>query len=129
MGKSLKLLICAVIVCILGYLVYFLNSALPIGTGYSAKYVCSQVFLANRNPATVFKNEVLPTHPLFRLVSPRVDYENRTVTSKALGFWKPMTAVYREGCGCTLAVDTSRDQLLDQAKNILAPEFSRPLLP
>ncbi len=54
-----------------------------------------------------------------------MDYEKKTVTAKAFGFWKPMIAVYREGCGCTLAVDTSRDELLDQAKDIVPANFQR----
>ena len=106
------------IICILGGAVYFLNGALPIGTGYSAKYLCSQVFLAGRDPGQVFDEEVKPTHPLFSVVSPRVDYENKTVTAKAFGFWKSMTAVYREGCGCTLAVGISAEALSAQTVNI-----------
>jgi CubicO group peptidase (beta-lactamase class C family) len=110
---------------ILGSVVCFLNGALPIGTGYSAKYLCSQVFLADRNPKLVFETDIKPTHFLFRPVTHRVDYERKTVTAKAFGFWKPMTAVYREGCGCTLIVDTTRDELLAQAKDIVLPRFER----
>ncbi|MDA3915955.1 MAG: hypothetical protein PF690_03175 [Deltaproteobacteria bacterium] len=96
-----------------------------IGTGYSAKYICSQVFLADRNPDLVFENDIKPTHPLFRPIRSSVDYENKTVTSKAFGFWKPMTAVYREGCGCILAIDTTREELLEQTRNISLFKFQR----
>lgn len=125
MKRIVKWSITVVIVGLLGVGVYFLNGALPIGTGYSAKYICSQVFLADRNPRLVFEQDVKPTHRLFRPVTTKVDYEKKTVTAKAFGFWKPMTAVYREGCGCTLAVDTSRDELLDQAKDIVPANFQR----
>lgn len=116
--KVFKWLSAALIICILGGAVYFLNGALPIGTGYSAKYLCSQVFLANREPGQVFDDEIKPTHPLFSVVSPRVDYENKTVTAKAFGFWKSMTAVYREGCGCTLAVGISAEALSAQTVSL-----------
>jgi hypothetical protein len=118
MIRKLKWVISAVVISSIGFGIYFLNDALVIGTGYSAKYICSQVFLADRNPDLVFTNEIKPTHPLFQPIRSRVDYENKTVTSKAFGFWKPMTAVYREGCGCTLAIDTTREELLEQTGNI-----------
>jgi len=125
MKRKLKWLAGVAILCSIGFGVYFLNGALPIGTGYSAKYICSQVFLADRDPELVFEKEVKPTHLLFQLVKPRVNYENKTVTSKAFGFWKPMTAVYRKGCGCTLAVDASLDELRDQTKQLSLPELQR----
>lgn len=125
MKRTLKWMVGAVLAAGIGFVIYFLNGALPIGTGYSAKYLCSQIFLAGRNLEVVFENEIKPTHVLFWPVSSRVDYETKTVTSKAFGFWKPMTAVYREGCGCTLAVDTTRDELLAQAKEISPIPFQR----
>ena len=106
--------------------VYYLNHALPIGTGYSAKYVCSQVFLAGREPEPVFNIDVRPANPLFRLVSTQVNYENKTVTAKGLGFFSARTAVYREGCGCTLAVETDRDALLEQARDLRSATPQRP---
>jgi len=118
MFGKLKWLGLFILVLVVGSGIYFLNEALPIGTGYSAKYVCSQVFLADRDPKVVFENEVKPTHPLFAPVKIKVDRKKKQVTAAAFGFWKPMTAVYREGCGCTLVVDTTREQLLNQAENI-----------
>ncbi len=110
---------------IVGFVIYFLNGALPIGTGYSAKYVCSQIFLADRDPDLVFENDVRPSHLLFAIVKPIIDFKNKPVTSKAFGFWKPMTAVYREGCGCTLLVDATRDELLNQTQNLKPFDFKR----
>ncbi len=102
----------------IGIGIYFLNSALIVGSGYSSKYLCSQVFLADRNPDLVFKNDVLPTHPLFRFITNTVDRDNKTVTATAFGFLSKATAVYRDGCGCTLTVDSSRDDLLEQSKGL-----------
>lgn len=112
----------------IGYAVYFLNAAMPTATGYSAKYICSQVFLADRDPVAVFENDVKPTHPLFAVVKAKIDREEKTVTAKGFGFWNPMTAVYREGCGCTLAVDSSREELLKQAQGLIPQKTGNPHL-
>jgi len=129
MKLKIKWLLISLTIGIMVFVVYFLNGVLPIATGYSAKYLCSQVFIADRNAEQVFENDIKPSHLLFSLVSPKVDYENKTVTSKAFGFWKPMTAVYRNGCGCTLAVDTTRTELLNQAKEISIPDVKREAVP
>ena len=111
--------IAVILLIALGYGIYFIDSAMPIGNGYAAKYICSQVFLAGRNDGYVFENEVKPANPLFSLVSHSVDYKNKTVTAKGFGFRKPITAVYRDGFGCTLAIDSTRDELLKQAHGAL----------
>ena len=125
MKRKMKWVSGIVFLCVMGFGVYFLDGALPIGTGYSAKYICSQVFLAGRNPDQVFERDVKPTHVLFQLIRPMVDEKNKTVTAAAFGFWKPMTAMYREGCGCTLIVDTDRDKLKSQMNNMSLYEFKR----
>ena len=120
---------CVVMLLLLGFAIYYLDGAMPIGSGYSAKYVCSQVFLAGRDPDRVFKNDVQPTNPLFLLFSNEVDHKLKTVTSKGLGFWHPKTAVFREGFGCTLAIDTSREELMQQAQGAIpqsSPDMEKP---
>ncbi len=99
----------------IGYGVYYIDTALPIGNGYAAKYLCSQTFLAGRDHDAIYNDEVRPTNILFALVKPSVDVANRSVTARALGFRKPLTAVYREGYGCTLAVGVSPGDLRRQA--------------
>ncbi|MFA5903277.1 MAG: serine hydrolase [Desulfobacula sp.] len=125
MKRKIKWMFGIVFLCVMGFGVYFLDGALPIGTGYSAKYICSQVFLAGKNPEQVFEKDVKPTHALFQVVRPVVDVTNKMVTAAAFGFWKPMTAVYREGCGCTLIVDTDRDKLKSQMNKMSLYEFKR----
>lgn len=122
--KKILLFLGIIMVGIIGFCIFFLNAAMPTGTGYSAKYICSQVFLANRDPATVFENDVKPTHPLFGAIKTEVNRENKTVTAKGFGFWSPMTAVYRDGCGCTLAVDTPIEELLNQSKGFIPQQKS-----
>jgi len=116
--KKLLYMLAAALVCALGYGVYYIDTALPIGNGYAAKYVCSQVFIDGRDPVYVFEKEVKPTNILFSLVGVDVDYANKSVTGKALGFRKPLTAVYREGLGCTLAIDVTREELVNQAAGL-----------
>ncbi|MCG8563560.1 MAG: beta-lactamase family protein [Desulfobacterales bacterium] len=126
MKSILKWSLCILVLVPVAGALYYLDHALPIGTGYSAKYICSQLFLAQRDPDQVFREDVKPTNPLFRLVSIRVNYEGQSVTARALGFWKPMTALYRDGCGCTLAVGTELDALRDQARGLGSEQPPRP---
>ena len=82
---------------VLGGCVY-LNSLMPIITGYAAKNLASDVFVSGREPADV---EALDLHFSFiKFTRNRVDYENRTVTSRFL--WSKSTALYRDGYGVTL---------------------------
>lgn len=79
---------------------------LRIGDGYAAKIVCSNVFIAGRNPDQVLAEDVqAPGHPLLRFVSVSVDREQRSVTAHIFGFAAPAEAVYREGLGCTSLPD------------------------
>ena len=117
--KKLVYVIAAALVCALVYGARYVDTALPIGNGYAAKYVCSQVFLDGRDPVYVFEKEVKPTNVLFSLVGVDVDRASRTVTGKGLGFRKPLTALYRDRLGCTLVIDATRDELMVQAAGLL----------
>jgi len=115
-----------ILIGVVGYAGYFLNAAMPTTTGYTAKYICSQVFLADRNPDVVFENDIKPTPPLFAVVKTEIDRKEKTVTSQGFGFWSPMTAVCRQGCGCTLAVDSDREELLKQAQGFVPQQKGTP---
>ncbi len=117
--SRLKLTLISLVVVVFSVAFYFLNSAFPIGTGYTAKYICSHVFLANREPKSLFQREIKPTHILFSLVSYEVDYDKKIVTTRALGFLKKTIALYREGVGCTLVIDSSIEELNESSKNII----------
>ena len=112
----------------LGFGIYFINSVLPIGNGYTAKYLCSQVFLSGREDGYVFEHEVKPTNALFSLISHSIDYKDKTVTATGPGFSRPLTAVYRDGFGCTLAIDSTRDELLKQVQGALPRKKHDPYL-
>jgi len=76
----------------------YLNSLMPIITGYAAKNLASAVFISGRDQAEV---EALDLHFSFiQYNKNKVDFENKTVTSRFL--WARSTAIYREGYGVTL---------------------------
>jgi CubicO group peptidase (beta-lactamase class C family) len=79
---------------------------LRVGTGYAAKIVCSNVFLAGRDAEDVLADDVqAPGHPLLRLVGVEVDMDRRLVEARLAGFIAPSVAVYRDGLGCASVPD------------------------
>ena len=93
----LRIVLVLLLAVVLGGCVY-LNSLMPIITGYAAKNLASAVFVSGREPADV---EALDLHFSFiKFTRNRVDFENHTVTSRFL--WSKSTALYRDGYGVTL---------------------------
>ncbi|RKE84290.1 serine hydrolase [Rhizobium sp. AG855] len=79
---------------------------LRVGTGYAAKIVCSNVFLAGRDADDVLADDVqAPGHPLLKLVGIDVDMDRRLVEARLAGVIAPSVAVYREGLGCASVPD------------------------
>jgi CubicO group peptidase (beta-lactamase class C family) len=76
----------------------------PIGSAYAAKILCSGVFVAGRQPASVIAEDILADNTwLLRLVSAHVDRDSRGTSATFLGFAR-RDAQFRRGLGCTLAV-------------------------
>ena len=95
----------------------YLNTLMPIITGYAAKNLASAVFVSGRNQADV---EALDLHFSFiKFDKNKVDYENKTVTSRFL--WARSTAAYREGYGVTLLRGKGKDKA-----SFLAAEYPLP---
>ena len=96
-----KKTLCAIVAILVAILVggcLYLDSLMPIITGYAAKNLASAVFVSGREQAD---DESLDLNFSFiRFTRNKVDYENRTVTSRFL--WRKATAVYRDGWGVTL---------------------------
>ena len=100
----------------------YLNSLMPIITGYAAKNLASAVFVSGREPADV---EALDLHFSFiKFTRNRVDYENHTVTSRFL--WSKSTALYRDGYGVTLLRGRKAMERLKAQAFPLPPEASDP---
>jgi CubicO group peptidase (beta-lactamase class C family) len=76
---------------------------LHVGTGYSAKTICSNVFVAGRNAEDVLRDDVqAPGHPILKLVRMTVDDSAREVRTSLIGGIAPSIAIHRAGYGCTL---------------------------
>ena len=109
--KRILGVVCAVVVAALLGGCIFLNTLTPIITGYAAKNLASAIFISGRNQADV---EALDLHFSFiKFNRNKVDYENKTVTSRFL--WAKSTAVYREGYGVTLLRGKNKKAFLSAA--------------
>ena len=111
---------------------WYLNRAMPVGVGYVAKYLCSSTFVSQRDPDTVFQEDVKPVNPLAHVIQWEVDRDEWSVTASMFGK-VPAKAVYREGCGCTLVrgvpEETVRKQTFygaDPENRSLRPDPGRP---
>ncbi|RUV36789.1 serine hydrolase [Mesorhizobium sp. M7A.F.Ca.MR.148.00.0.0] len=77
-----------------------------VGSGYSAKIVCSNVFIAGRDANEVLAVDVqAPGHPLLRLMRVSVDKNRGTVSAGLFGFLGKSVAVARDGLGCASVPD------------------------
>ena len=114
MKKYRRIIGVVLLVAILGGGIY-LDSLMPVITGYAAKNLASAVFVSGRNAEEV---EALDLNfSLIRFASNTVDYENKTVTSRFL--WCTSTAVYREGYGVTLLCGDDANKLREQVFPLL----------
>ena len=92
---------------------WLFSKAMPIGTGYVAKYLCSSTFISNRDPEIVFREDVSPVNPLAKIVDYTIDRRQKSVTADSFGLFG-LTAIYREGCGCSLVIDTTAAEMRKQ---------------
>ncbi|NOD48097.1 MULTISPECIES: serine hydrolase [unclassified Ruegeria] len=93
---------------LIGYLLVAPPDLLKVGTNYSAKIVCSNVFIAGRDPDEVLAVDVqAPGHPLLKQVSIDVDQEAQSVQARLFRFFAPATSQFREGLGCTNVHDAA----------------------
>ncbi len=89
-----------------GYLLAAPPDLLRVATGYSAKIVCSNVFVAGRDADDVLATDVqAPGHWLLKYVDVDVDVSAGTATAKVLGAFAPSVAIHRSGLGCASVPD------------------------
>lgn len=48
------------LILVFGAAAYHVYFALPIGTGYTAKYLCSSMFITDRGEEETFEEDILP---------------------------------------------------------------------
>lgn len=117
--KWLASLIGAVFAGLVVWLLLLPPELLRVGDGYAAKIVCSNIFVAGRDPDEVLKVDVqAPGHPLLKFVSVTVDREEQTVTARMFGFAAPGYAIHRQGLGCASVPDGD----FDRARWVVPPE-------
>lgn len=99
------LVICSVVVGIIVAMAWpYARQALMVATGYSAKRLCSEVYIAQRSPEDVWEVDLtlLPRE----LLSYTMMDDEKIVETSALGLVS-QKAVFREGLGCTLTNGTT----------------------
>ncbi len=100
--------------------VVYINSLLPIITGYAAKNLCSNIFVSGRDQKSIEETDL--NFSFIKLTRNEVDYDNKKVESRFL--WGRSVAVYRDGFGATLLRDVTEDELLDiEFPELDPPEF------
>jgi CubicO group peptidase (beta-lactamase class C family) len=85
----------------------YINSLLPIITGYAAKNLCSDVFVSGRKADSVEAVDL--NFSFIRFTKNDVNYDEKSVTSHFL--WGKSTAVYRDGFGATLLRGIDKESL------------------
>jgi len=101
---------------------WLFTKAVPIGAGFVAKYLCSSTFISGRDPDVVFREDVAPVNPLAKIVDYKIDRHQKSVTSNSFGLFG-LTAIYREGSGCSLVIGTTADEMARQ--KLVPPDFKK----
>ncbi len=87
--------------------VVYVNSLMPIITGYAAKNLCSNVFVSGRDAKEI--EDIDLNFSFIKFTRNKVDREEQSVTSSFL--WGRSKAIFREGFGVTLIRDASEKEL------------------
>ena len=120
MRKLLKWFLYFLLVVILIVIIYAWPRV-PIITGYAAKSMCSGVFVAERQPATITSRD-LSFFPI-NLAHTKVDYVDKSATASLFGLAK-RKAVFREGLGCTLLNDFPEDKVREKQYKNPVPSYN-----
>ena len=109
MFRFLKWLGALIVVLVIAgaLLLYFAPPELiRVGANYTAKMVCSNAFMTQRDPQDVLEIDVqAPGHPLLTIMQIDVDREAKHVKAGLFGMFGNGLAIYREGYGCTAVPD------------------------
>jgi len=82
------------------------SELLRVGAAYSAKMVCSNVFLAGRDAQAVLADDVqAPGNPVLKVMRASVDKDQQLVRAGFFGLFGKGLAVYRPGTGCAVVPD------------------------
>ncbi len=108
-SRAIAALVLLLLIIVAGGVVWLSVSPpelLRVGDGYAAKIVCSNTFIAKRDPEQVLADDVqAPGNPALKLVRVSVDREEGVVTARFLGMFAPNYALYRGALGCATVPD------------------------
>lgn len=118
--RAIPLVTGIVAVAIISGASYYALRLASIGAAYKVKTLCSGVFVANREPASMLNIDLAADDlSILRLIDTKVDYASKQVTADFLGIIK-RKAIYRPGLGCFLAYDLVRELSGDKAATAIA---------
>jgi CubicO group peptidase (beta-lactamase class C family) len=123
MKKILKSLLYLLLIAIVAGGVIYAWPRLPIITAFAAKDMCSCVFIAERDPVSVEKQD-LSFFPI-SLAKTKINYDDRSVTASLFGLVK-RKAVYRDGLGCAVIVDFPEEVIRQQSLPAIPPPAYTP---
>lgn len=104
--KWLLGLVVLAIAALFAWLYFAPPELIRVGSGYSAKIVCSNVFIAGRDANEVLAVDVqAPGHPLLKLMKVSVDKQRGMVSAGLFGVLGRSVAVVRDGLGCASVPD------------------------
>lgn len=116
MKKNLLKVLYFILLLLIVTAIYYAWPRVPVMTGLAAKGMCSGVFVADRDPASVSSHD-LEFFPI-SLVKTRVNYEEKSVTATLFGLAK-RKAVYRNGLGSALLADFDEKVVRNQAMDFI----------
>lgn len=116
MRTFFKIILFVAIVALLwgGYTLY---GTARLATAYVAKTMCSAVFVSQRTPASVYRDELAD----YAYISAHIDTSEKIVTASIHGL-AARSALYRPGLGATLVIGCEVKDLLKQAGQPLVPQ-------
>lgn len=120
--KLLRKIIVLLIILLMASGTWFVWPRLPIITAFSAKGMCSSVFLANKNPERV-QAEDLSFFPI-NLAKSVIDYKEKSVTSTVFGLAK-RKAIYRDGLGAVIVLKTPVKELKKSGYQLPEPGYAQ----
>jgi CubicO group peptidase (beta-lactamase class C family) len=108
--RTALLALLLVVVALTAFLWLNPPALLRVGANYTAKIVCSNVFLAGRDPEAVLRIDVqAPGISLLKAMRVSVDRERQIVHAGFLGFIGNGLAEFHESRGCTVLPNGKRD--------------------
>ncbi|MBI2424661.1 MAG: serine hydrolase [Candidatus Hydrogenedentes bacterium] len=111
LGKLAALFVLLLVVAAGVLWITVLSPIVHVGAAFQAKNYCSSLFISGRAFEDIQKRDL--TDPRLAYFTVEVDTDAKSVTGSLFGIARH-TAIFREGCGCTLLSETAEDTLRAQ---------------